>query len=498
MTSVRLLFIGLLCFCASSKAQNELDVGLGKSLFIRQFLAEIDWRIETTQQKQFNEFRLCTFRDSVNYHYFSKHLNKLRVEVQGKALRISNFTQERQLSRCHAIFLSDDSQKVFNWENAESTVAKALIIVEGQNQVGKGAHIGLFLNQQQTFNYELNPDRFIQSIFVPSPALLQYAQLSKSKIAAKIELLRQLVNFTEWPESALPFSAEKPFVLCTFKQPVLNEFLGHFIGNKTIQGGSVKNQAVDNIDEIKGCDTVFIGNDYSQTLIKALINRAEMKALLVGNAPQLGEKGVHYNLEPTQSTSSQRFEINLMAFAQTGHTPRFELLNSAVLIEKDYPELAKTLNQIIQQTRWPKKGKVSEEQAKITVCLSQQDELLQSFLQKSTENALLEKTLKTKIKKINFSQLSMKQRNGQCDVVVLNALTKESSLQNMALENVKDKLLVVSSYEKNIKAPFHYRVFLSPRKIELEFDLDFLNASGFLPSETLLQLGKAIQRRGDD
>lgn len=477
------VFICFLCLSPKTFAVEGGDEEFAKSEIIRQLLSFVEWDKSAFQGKNVISYRLCTYNDVASYRLLKLYLKGFNIN--NRPLNVSNLNDRRLLARCHAVFLKKPEKKDVDWFLDNQITQKTFFIIEGAGYALKGFHVGLYLNNKNTFDYELNPDVLISSQLTPSQNLLKHARILASNISDKVNLLRSLVNYTEWSEPSELLERSESFKLCTFKDAALSAFITYFAHSKTFKGKPLINQTIDSISQADDCHALLIGNISDQSLAEILSQRAKRKVLLIGNGESLGEKGVHYNLSPKKNRSHFRFEINLIAFKQTGHSPRFELFNSAVVIKTDYPELSRILLNILRDTTWPKSSQHQVTKSAVNLCIYQEPGVYKNLALFFAANQITSKTVKKNGKAIFVKQIDKPKQISKCEAFLVGAISAKE-LSELLSTKTDVSLLLISYQPVQDNIPFHYNLLTEPKKISFKLDINKLEEGGFAAAKTLL------------
>jgi len=490
--SFKVILIYLLGFSGALSAAERLDEDMAKALIVRQLLSLIEGHDNLVKAQQLPAYQLCTYNDRNTAQKLSRHLEGLLI--QQKPFNIRNIQQRQDIQTCHAAFINQPKDDDLDWFLANQATINTLFIINGETQAQKGFHIGLYLNNQKTFDFELNPSVLITSNFTPRKELLQFGKIVGADFKQKINLLRTLINYTEWSADKHQFAQHKDFQLCTLANATLATFIDHFADGKTFKGKKLANRTIQEASEAESCDAIVINQMANQDAVTLLSQRAEQRVLLIGNNQALGERGVHYNISPPNKTQ-RRFEINLIAFEQTGHSPHFELFNSASVVETDYPELSRTLNNIVQMTEWPgeadNQADNEAQHSPIDFCVFD-DPVAQENLQLFLADR---KTLVsgTSSKPITARLVSEVAALAQCDAFMVSA-DPPSQVAEFLEKQTLHPLLLIARNDKQVLEPYHYRLLMAPKRISFELNLEQLKAGGFKPAKALLDLGKVIRQ----
>lgn len=485
---LKFVFFVLLLFSESNFAADGLHEDMTKALIVRQLVGLIDWQHAMFDQKPSKQFKICSFRDEAAFQLLNNFLKG--ESINQKTLQIKNVVNHENVASCHAIFINTPDNSDLSWFVNNRVPQQTLFIVRGKRQARKGFHFGIYLNNQNSFDLELNPDAFIHSRFMIGPELLQLAKVLTSSLESKISLLRSLINYTDWPGSQRQFTDKKIFNLCSWQNKSLAMFLDYYARNKSFKNRKLNVLTISESKQASSCDAIVIDRPIDSDSISLLSERNQQKVLLIGNFDQLGEKGVHYNLNPLGTGQNRRFEMNLVAFDKTGHSPHFELFNSAIVVEKDLPEYSRIIANIIEFTAWPNGIEASASENNIDLCVYRDPQLFDNVRLFIAEREAHDKPRKSITTKLIFDELQL----NQCQAFLVSGANEIE--HPPVLVSDENRILMISSKTSQDPQPFHYRVLTAPKRVTFEFDLDKLRSNGFRPSQSLLSLGKVITSGG--
>ena len=488
MKSIAFIVIAVLYISGFVHAAEVANQDTTRTLIVARLLGQIDWLESNFAEKSTRSFKLCTFKSFAAYRNFNRNLNG--VKINDVPVKIENIVDMDEIANCHAIFVNRNIPIDIDWLVDNNRLNKTLIIAEGsldsQSYAKLGAHINLYLNKRGTFDFELNPDSFVESSHLPRRALLELGQVINNQALRKTNLLRSLINYTEWPQSDLALVGEDEFRLCSFDNNSFALFAEFYLKEKSLKGIKVIHRRVSGSAEISQCHALLIDDRDQHKLPGLALVRRQSNTLLIGNYESLGEKGVHFNLSPATSATAERFEINLHAFELSGHLPYHQLLNSSVVVNRDYPVLANKLVQIIQQTRFPAGAGVNnQKKGKLRLCTDLDDDRLATLRLFMSEMA----------KKNQQAQLELSQLTtniNKCNVIFLDNLVFENVKAFSEMVREQNILVIINEQIRSLQnasvVQGHFSLLIEPRTISLKIDLELLHQGGFEVSAELRRL----------
>lgn len=484
---LRSVFFLALFYSGSCLAVEGIDEDMAEALIVRQLIGLIDWQ-QDMDKKSPDHLNVCSYRNETGFRLL-KQLFKGEQKSQTQ-LSIQHVVERENVADCQVVFINKPEESDLIWFLEQQVPRQTLFILRGKQQAIQGFHFGIYLNNQDTFDLELNPDAFVDSRFNLNSKLLTLSKVLKSSIGRKVSLLRSLINYTEWPGVKNNFTNQSTFNLCSWRNKPLTTFFDYYAGNKSFKNRKLNAVTISSSEQANSCDAIVIGSAIDSHSISLLRERKQQKVLLIGNWGRLGEKGVHYNLNPLANETSRRFEMNLVAFDETGHSPHYELYNSAIVVEKDLPEFLSTITNIIELTSWPNELEQASEMSQVELCVYEDPQLyesLQLFLVDWEASLPAKKTISTRLV-LDKSQLS------RCQALLVSNTNLELSAMP---EEQKSPILIIVNKAIERPNPFHYRVIASPKRVTFELNLEKLEKNGFRPAKSLLGLGKVITGGGD-
>jgi hypothetical protein len=493
----KLIFVSIVLLVTKQIYAAENTEEITRGLIIARLLNQID-PAEVKPEKPIYE--LCIYREPQLYKVFQGRFAK--ITITQKPVKTHLVRSRQLLNYCDAIFMGEPSPGDLNWLIGENSKNQALLIVDGRKAVVQGIHIGLYLNPKGYFDFDINPDAFIATNHNLTAGLLELGNIVDNQVEKKSQLMRNLINFTEWPKNTI---VENEFQICTYPNSVMTTFLQHYLTKKLIKGKKPNYKTVTHKNELMGCHVLLISNQKLQSMDDPMISRMVGTPLLIGDTSGLGEHGVHYNLAPSQNSHAKRFEINLLAFEKTGHKPDYQLLNSAVVIKNDFPELSRYLVESILLTQWPKESKLgllsksNNQQTKTLKLCVYQNKYLRSFLSKHLKKYERDFSYKIELAEVKNSIETNLKEPLACDVFFTHELSQPELAYLIRQINNPATLLITSQPSSNELGaqhlPIHYNLLTQPRSILREVFIENLKGAGFVPQKELLK-SSAIVRGG--
>lgn len=122
---------------------------------------------------------------------------------------------------------------------------------------------------------------------------------------AKAGFLYNFIAFTEWPSTV-----GSPLTLCVYGADPFGDELAALQG-KTVGGRSLATRRAGSLDQLKGCQVVFIASSAINDLPRILDALKSEPVLTIADATGALDAGVSINMELRQSKIA--FEVNLEA-----------------------------------------------------------------------------------------------------------------------------------------------------------------------------------------
>jgi hypothetical protein len=151
---------------------------------------------------------------------------------------------------------------------------------------------------------------FASSLLLLICPILIRAQSTVSEYQVKAAFLLNFAKFIEWPADA--FSGEKtPLTLCIFRYDPFGGTLDEMIHGKTINNRELAARRVNEPEDLKGCQVVFVSDREDKVLSEIQKNLKDNSVLVVGESAEFAERGgsVQFFLEGDKL----RFAVNIDA-----------------------------------------------------------------------------------------------------------------------------------------------------------------------------------------
>jgi len=152
-----------------------------------------------------------------------------------------------------------------------------------------------------------------------------------SEYQAKALYLYNFAKFVDWPVEAFSGSAA-PFQLCVFRENPFGSDLVQIVEGKGIAGHPVMVVTVQNEDQARGCQIVFISRSQSKQLNQILGVLGHVSALTVGESKGFVQQGGIINF--VVQDDRVQFEVNQKAAELARLNISSRLLSLAKLVIK--------------------------------------------------------------------------------------------------------------------------------------------------------------------
>ena len=182
--------------------------------------------------------------------------------------------------------------------------------------------------------------RGLLSILLPGLSLFATFTCASpvSELKAELALLRNLSIFTDWPKTQPDFSGSNDFKLCTYKDFTAYREIKHILDASdppvSVKKKVIKVENIDKLSALNRCHAVLLTRLDKTELSNIISHRGPQSPLLFGSSTGWGEAGIHFNffLKPDNRLG---FELNMEAMELTGHSPKYQLLNYAKLLQRE-------------------------------------------------------------------------------------------------------------------------------------------------------------------
>jgi hypothetical protein len=130
-----------------------------------------------------------------------------------------------------------------------------------------------------------------------------------SDVALKAQVIERMIQFIEWPATALPRDA--PFVVCLYGQSATADELARVASSRKIKDRSSNVRRVQRTSDFGGCQLLFISGSEPERLAQALAAADGKPILTIGDQTGFAERGGLVNLY--MEGRYVRFQVNLAA-----------------------------------------------------------------------------------------------------------------------------------------------------------------------------------------
>lgn len=168
------------------------------------------------------------------------------------------------------------------------------------------------------------------SLCLPPSAFPEKGSAADIEYAVKAGFIYSFTKFTQWPESAFT-GGQDEFVIGVIGDDPFGNTLDALASQKKVHSRRVVIKRFTSLDEIAGCQILFISSSLDGSLEKILARVGNKPVLLVGDTEGFAEKGVDVNFFIQEK--KVRFEFNLKALDRAGIKVSSQLLNLGKIIE---------------------------------------------------------------------------------------------------------------------------------------------------------------------
>jgi len=162
-------------------------------------------------------------------------------------------------------------------------------------------------------------------LFLPGIALAQASEYN-----VKAVFLERFTRFIEWPEESDVNDTSQPFILGVIGENSFGSKLEQIYSKQKIKDKKVEIRYISDINEIPGCNLLFISKSEKKALSKILSLTRERQILTIGDTKNFGERGVLINFYIVGNKI--RFEINESEARNSGLFISYRLLNLAKIV----------------------------------------------------------------------------------------------------------------------------------------------------------------------
>ncbi len=469
------ILLGLLSIHLNAlKSAEFADEASLRSAVIMKLLHTVGLKDIDLSRIEGEDFNLCVYKSFPTYRNVKK--NTAGESLSNRRVSVHNISDPAEIAQCHAIYIGAFHASTIAQIVKVANRDRVVVVGESRNAAAQGAHIGMFIGDKNLYEYELNLDSFAQIGIFPNTALIEQGTAVSSQMVQKAKLMRSLVGYTEWPKSV---SASSSLLFCAEYKDFFTEYSRYLFTQKPIQSKTTQFRYLDlNVDDtrqLNGCDILLLNGYKDSRLASTVFARGERKMLLIGDALGLGDKGVHYNLTLPDDNGGRRFEINLFAFEQTGHLPHYQLLNSALIVQKDLPLFSILLAKVLKYTIWPT-GKLEVNVPNLCVWRKEEEFELLAFF-----NVELRKLYRD----INLINVSDAASLPQCNALLVSNISFETATELRALQQQYGFLLITNVGDAR-QVGAHYNLKFAHKKITLELFEDNMKKAGFKPQKAIM------------
>jgi hypothetical protein len=129
-----------------------------------------------------------------------------------------------------------------------------------------------------------------------------------SEYAIKAAFLFHFAQFAEWPPTAFR-DPNAPLIFCTLDEDEFHGALDESISGKTIGNRPLRAQHLKQIEQVEGCQVVFVGAGDKRRIPALLASLKDSPVLTVGETEHFAQEGGMIGL--CLEENKIRFEINL-------------------------------------------------------------------------------------------------------------------------------------------------------------------------------------------
>lgn len=149
----------------------------------------------------------------------------------------------------------------------------------------------------------------------------------------KALMLRKFAYYTDWPKNSAAQDKQESFILGVIGDSSFFSYLEKYYETKKekIKDREVHIRNISRVDEVPGCDMLFISAEMWKLLPEILAVTRSKPILTVGNTQGYTEMGVLINFYSEEEKN--KFEINFRAVRESGLFMSSNLLKLARLVE---------------------------------------------------------------------------------------------------------------------------------------------------------------------
>jgi hypothetical protein len=162
------------------------------------------------------------------------------------------------------------------------------------------------------------------------PAIFQAGPTDYNEYQVKAAFLYNFVQFVEWPAAAFP-DAGAPISIGVLGENPFGSGLEKIIEDKTVKDRKVVVKYSGTIENLSGCQLVFISASEQERLPEILKALRGKRVLTVGETPGFARLGGVINFIMVENRV--RFEINVDAAERAGLKISSKLLQLAIIVK---------------------------------------------------------------------------------------------------------------------------------------------------------------------
>jgi len=148
----------------------------------------------------------------------------------------------------------------------------------------------------------------------------------------KAVFIERFTRYIEWPEESAVSDTSQPFVLGIIGKNPFGSVLEEIYSTQRIRKKKVIIRYISKLDEIKGCNLLFLSESEKKELSKILSFSRKRPILTVSDTKDFAGKGVAINFVIIEGKI--KFEINKSAIDNVGLKVSSQLLKLAILVGK--------------------------------------------------------------------------------------------------------------------------------------------------------------------
>lgn len=154
-----------------------------------------------------------------------------------------------------------------------------------------------------------------------------------SEYLLKAVFIEKFTRFIEWPEHHQFADSTQSFIIGILGENPFEVDLRTLFQNQSIKGKTVEIRYYRDIDEISGCDLLFISKSEEDHIQRIIDHLDEKPILTIGDSDAFSGTGVIINL--FIADNKIRFEIDEQAVHRAGFHVSYLLLKEAVIVNSN-------------------------------------------------------------------------------------------------------------------------------------------------------------------